>query len=1055
MVTKIQPPKTKDLNTLLKANPKYAELMAYVNSTPNFDYSNFGKVSGHNRKLLKELEAVKTPVGTDGTAPDVDPATLPDTDPRGFGYHFGSSGIRGRGEQAGIINRKTGKIQKGATWDKLSPEIQDLYLSVEGINNEIEGLGEKPDKDRPSVFNKVFDVLSRGNFASAEAFRRGSRSEHAGQGQFRQIAEMGHGFWAGLSGKKKTHFSEVIAEQPGHRNDKRSKLLGFVYDIALDPTTYIGVGAVSKAAKGAQLAENATRTRQAVEAISRINLPGSGAEKAREMLGGHLIGKKVGRDVAAKVQREADSFITTASRELSKAEKPRVYKEEYAKLVAAGDNHAVANAIAKRRANSYVRKMKDDTYKDLTDLVMKNVDPKIRKAIQLRVAGVPIAHTPAFVGTVASKALDNFGKVDLARKGMEKFSNIFNTSYRINNLVHESKLASNGLAHSIIQTHTKRIRDTYTGLDTATRDQITTKFINGINDPIANGKGVDVQEHFGKEMERIAGYMDPQVGELTVRDMNRFLPKEMQLLHDPKITNPVNLVRKSAATWTKKDAVNIQWTMNIALAQALNRRALFHSLRDTFGVNLTAAGNKVLAQKADFRSIAGKEDFRELSGYAFHPEIAESIERMAETLSTHDGIKQYVGWFDAIVRPWRAGVTTYNPGFQIRNAIGDAFLNFIDGAIDPRNYKSASRLLWRFRKDDPVMQNALTSSDPFMRVQQMPPSNNRIMRNKWSKGKQDKYITEEELWALYTKNGLRTGFQSTDFERQFPINRTAVGTALNRVNNEIGAKSTAREDFFRLAHFLHVVRTSKAPTLEKAAQEAAARVRKFHFDYSDLTATEKHLFRRIIPFYTWQRKSLPLMFELLFARPGVASSIPKGQRALSELLGYETDNTLLPSADLVLPDYMKRSGQVPIYTSAGGNTVYQYFANPMSDALRQMESPRNFLSLTSPFIRVPFEIAHKRQTFIDAPISDQTEFAERQLPLGNLLATIKKERGAIAEGEPKPGLLKNTALLQYLTAAGLTENTERKMRSELIRKRTEAGSRRKKIREKQGLPPLQ
>jgi hypothetical protein len=44
------------------------------------------------------------------------------------------------------------------------------------------------------------------------------------------------------------------------------------------------------------------------------------------------------------------------------------------------------------------------------------------------------------------------------------------------------------------------------------------------------------------------------------------------------------------------------------------------------------------------------------------------------------------------------------------------------------------------------------------------------------------------------------------------------------------------------------------------------RVMKFHFDYSDLAEWEKKL-KRVVPFYVWTRRNIPLMLEQMYADP--------------------------------------------------------------------------------------------------------------------------------------------------------------------------------------------
>ena len=48
--------------------------------------------------------------------------------------------------------------------------------------------------------------------------------------------------------------------------------------------------------------------------------------------------------------------------------------------------------------------------------------------------------------------------------------------------------------------------------------------------------------------------------------------------------------------------------------------------------------------------------------------------------------------------------------------------------------------------------------------------------------------------------------------------------------------------------------------------EALGQVYKYHFDYTDLTAFEVSA-KQVIPFWTWQRRALPLLIESVGSQP--------------------------------------------------------------------------------------------------------------------------------------------------------------------------------------------
>ena len=86
------------------------------------------------------------------------------------------------------------------------------------------------------------------------------------------------------------------------------------------------------------------------------------------------------------------------------------------------------------------------------------------------------------------------------------------------------------------------------------------------------------------------------------------------------------------------------------------------------------------------------------------------------------------------------------------------------------------------------------------------------------------------------------------------------------------------ESQVRLAHWLYFADTSRAsrrtlsgavaPEKYMSAEDAAMDVKKWHFDYAELTDFERDKMKRLIPFYTWMRKNMPLQIEAILRNPG-------------------------------------------------------------------------------------------------------------------------------------------------------------------------------------------
>ena len=110
------------------------------------------------------------------------------------------------------------------------------------------------------------------------------------------------------------------------------------------------------------------------------------------------------------------------------------------------------------------------------------------------------------------------------------------------------------------------------------------------------------------------------------------------------------------------------------------------------------------------------------------------------------------------------------------------------------------------------------------------------------------------LASAYKKgvNGIKTNFGS--------------GGKLLQWNRKIGG---AIENNSKITHWMHRVKQGDT------AEEAAMSAKKYLFDYGDLSDIERNILRRVIPFYTWVRKNVPLMYSEILRNPGRFGLTPK------------------------------------------------------------------------------------------------------------------------------------------------------------------------------------
>lgn len=129
-------------------------------------------------------------------------------------------------------------------------------------------LGDRLWNDNLSVGKRIIDVLSRGTYASAnfkkeqQKAAKDNREDFVG-GTLDALGDLGaatKGAWRGLSGQDKTTYIDVNRDKFGTPDEQNiggfwnpnrdlQAIGSFAQDVALDPTTYIGGGAIASVAR--------------------------------------------------------------------------------------------------------------------------------------------------------------------------------------------------------------------------------------------------------------------------------------------------------------------------------------------------------------------------------------------------------------------------------------------------------------------------------------------------------------------------------------------------------------------------------------------------------------------------------------------------------------------------------------------------------------------------------------------------------------------------------------------------------------------------------------
>lgn len=200
-----------------------------------------------------------------------------------------------------------------------------------------------------------------------------------------------------------------------------------------------------------------------------------------------------------------------------------------------------------------------------------------------------------------------------------------------------------------------------------------------------------------------------------------------------------------------------------------------------------------------------------------------------------------------------------------------------------------------------------------------------------------------------------------------PMSIKGVGGAEKDLLPGIAAGRTASskiEDFFRGALYNSQLRKGVAPEV------AGDVVNKTHFNYDELAGFEKNVMRRVVPFYTYMRKNLPMQVGNAIHRPGVINAQYKPLR-------QET-----PGVDSYVPGYLASGVAVPTGPeSADGSRQYiSKLGLPAEEAFERLHfknglpdvgaTVMDYMGGMNPLIKAPLEQLFDKQFHTQRNLSD-------------------------------------------------------------------------------------
>jgi hypothetical protein len=832
----------------------------------------------------------------------------------------------------------------------------------------------------PGIMQRLFDVIQRPLYASANTVDYAVKGKNPLMGTFK-----------GLAGQDKTSYDQVLGDM-GMSGGWQRSLLGFGADIALDPTTYLGAGIEKNVAEGVARRAGIEASAEAIEKEAGANIVKREAAKALDQ-GAHIEQIETEASKAARLKHYQEFQIPEGMSE------DAAYRQMTKTAPEAQYTNVVTNDLSKKEAKQVGQEVARG---NALSKVQENVDKELaaqRGKVYLKFMGkqTPIASESLYrVGRAAADVTKDLPII----KG---FNAAFRPGYNLPQGLNTIKRNVESLGIHLGEQKLQKLAGNLHGLSPGEGENVMRAISAGR--PIegtAEATGRPLQEYADLLKNEVQHTWDNEAelglrgraAQLASRDSSLPRPPNFRENYVPMILRGGTPEERAAFkkgvrqglpghTIEDAEAKGLKPVLNpneaygykiIKSGRITDPANVNRAAAKEFGVTIDDLAPGTVKKKIG-RGLADNLGLKpyKLPGFEtpttyFPPEIGDALKQSFRQSVDPAAGGDLLRYFDKVQNAWKLNMTAVNPGHHIRNFAGDVWLNHMDGLHNVKRYEDSAK----------VLKNWSDNPDSFkMMVGDVP-------------------VNSSQLMDLFTRNGGKSGF----FRQEYAQTAKGFQGFARHPVETIRQAAEKREDWTRMAHFLDVmdkggVKGIKASTwddVENIAKEAGQRVRKFNIDYGDLTPFERNFMKRVVPFYTWMRKNIPLQLETMAMDPGKISVMPKGLRALQNITGQDPNQSVFGLN--TVPQWLREMAGVRIAGEGiGRNQLYfnpsiipssdigQYF-----NAQNPLDVLRTFGASVTPVVRMPIEQATGRMLNSGAPVGQMSNYLDQNIAPPSLSA---------------------------------------------------------------------
>lgn len=372
-----------------------------------------------------------------------------------------------------------------------------------------------------------------------------------------------------------------------------------------------------------------------------------------------------------------------------------------------------------------------------------------------------------------------------------------------------------------------------------------------------------------------------------------------------------------------------------------------------------------------------------LEGTVVHlmdPEVMRFLDRHYSILHGGETGPLLKGW-DAVTNLWKKLTLFAPPSFvpySMRNAFSNFYLGYL-GNVDMASYEPALRIITRIRSMSRNLEDRAAAMAALDKI---------VLQTDTGAS-----ITGREVWNEFVhRGGLTGGLHFSEFgdgttidlvrasvRAGFSPSSRLVGTNLALANKAVfglgQSFSGAIENQFRLGAFIDSL--VKGGSFE----DAALNVKKLFYNYGELSAVERRVLRRVIPFYSWMRFNTPRMLETMATRP-------REHFRLSQAIARLQQGAGGPISEDELPGWLRN--QLPINIERRDGRYFAILQDntiPLADVIK-FTRPGGFWDIAkqglTPLLKVPAELAFDESLFTGRPLARAPGQPARSFTLSGL-----------------------------------------------------------------------